>query len=91
MIPKAGKAKSDPDRGREPLDVSLTVRFNFGGQAADAVTVIDDRRVPMVGSVFANRDRIIRGFIGLLLKTGLTRPDVARRIIPGAGLLRRRK
>lgn len=81
-------AKDDKDddgspkkrRQQEPLDVSLTVRFNFGEESQDAITVIDDRRIPMVGSVFANRDRIIRNFIGLLLKTGLREPSVARKI-----------
>lgn len=84
MIAKDDESESkDGGRRRErpPLDVSLTVRFNFGERPQDAVTVIDDRRVPMVGSVFANRDRIIRGFVGLLLKTGLREPRVAKKIL----------
>ena len=78
------KDKGETPRKRrqaEPLDVSLTVRFNFGEKPADALTVIDDRRIPMIGSVFANRDRIIRGFISLLLRTGLRQPEVAKKIL----------
>lgn len=85
------KDKARAARGRaepEPLDVSLTVRFNFGEKDADAITVIDDRSVPMVGSVFANRNRIIRGFVRLLLKTGLSQPAVAGKIF---GLRGRKK
>lgn len=80
-------AKDDSDepkkrrREPQPLDVSLTVRFNFGETPEEALTVIDDRRIPMVGSVFANRDRIIRGFVSLLLKTGLRDAKVARKIL----------
>lgn len=78
MIAKDDKAKP---RKHEPLDVSLTVRFNYGETPDEAITVIDDRRIPMVGSVFANRDRIIRGFVALLLKTGLREPKVAQKIL----------
>jgi len=87
-------AKDDPESKRrrepEPLDVSLTVRFNYGERPEDAVTVIDDRRIPMVGSVFANRDRIIRSFVGLLLRTGLREPSVAKKIL-GLNPWRRKK
>ena len=91
MIPKADKDKSEKRRKPEPLDVSLTVRFNFGEQPGDAVTVIDDRRIPMVGSVFSNRDRIIRGFVSLLLKTGLTQPQVARKLFGVSRFWRKKK
>jgi hypothetical protein len=81
MIAKEDKPAGRRRRQSEPLDVSLTVRFNFGEQPEDAVTVINDRNVPMVGSVFANRDRILRGFIGLLLRTGLREPKVAKKVL----------
>lgn len=79
MIAKDRKSKEA--RRAEPLDVSLTVRFNYGADPQDTVTVIDDRRIPMVGSVFANRDRIIRSFVSLLLRTGLREPRMARRVL----------
>jgi hypothetical protein len=81
MIAKDEQQTHRKPRKAKPLDVSLTVRFNFGERPGDAVTVIDDRRVPMVGSVFANRDRIIRGFIGLLLRTCLREPKVAKKVL----------
>ena len=57
-------------RTREPMEVVLTVKMNFGDRASDAVTLIDERRVPLVGSVFENRDRIAREFVKLLVKAG---------------------
>lgn len=92
MIRKASKApeaKADaaPRRKRrprksDPLDVQLTVRFNFGEEPEDHVTVIDNRSVPMVGGLIANRDRILRGFVNLLLRTAMKQPRVARELFP---------
>src|SRR3546814_21159996 len=69
-------------REKEPLDVQLTVRFNFGAEPEDHITVIDDRRVPLVGGIIANRDRVLRGFVTLLLRTAMAQPRVAREIFP---------
>lgn len=88
MIRKARESTDDEPRRRrarrakEPLDVQLTVRFNFGAEPEDHVTVIDNRRVPMVGGLIANRDRIMRGFLQLLLRTALKQPRVARELFP---------
>src|SRR3546814_15499714 len=65
-------------REKEPLDVQLTVRFNFGAEPEDHITVIDDRRVPLVGGIIANRDRVLRGFVHLLLRTAMARSDERR-------------
>ncbi|WP_028007705.1 hypothetical protein [Solimonas flava] len=79
-------------RAAEPLDVQLTVRFNFGAAPDDHVTVINNRRVPMVGSVIANRDRILRGFVSLLIRTAMKQPRIARELFPLLTLpVRRRK
>lgn len=69
-------------REQEPLDVRLTVRFNFGAEPEDHVTVIDQRSVPLVGGIIANRDRVLRGFVNLLLRTAMAQPRVAREIFP---------
>ncbi|HVT35827.1 MAG TPA: hypothetical protein VHE37_09595 [Nevskiaceae bacterium] len=82
MIPKRSASKSRAPRRREPVNVELTVRFNFGQQPEDAVTVIDHRRIPMVDSVFRSRDAILRGFVSLLVKAGLKQPAVVRELIP---------
>lgn len=88
MIRKVADAKGKR-RGREPrlrkgdpLEVELTVSFRFGDEPDDLVTPIRERNVPMVDSVFKNRDRIIRGFIKLLFKTGLSSPKVVGHIVP---------
>lgn len=91
MIPRRSKS-SDNKPGRPakaPLEVQLTVRFNFGAEPEDAITVMNKRRLPMVNSVFANRDRIVRGFVTLLLRSGMRSPAVAREIMPLVKLLRR--
>ena len=80
--PADAETKPRKRRTREAVDVELTVRFNFGDDAEDRVTVLDGRRVPMVGSVLANRDRIIRGFMRLLLRTAAQQPRVARELFP---------
>jgi hypothetical protein len=89
-------AKSHPQETRrerrkrlqEPLDVAVTVKFKFGDEPEDAVTVMKGRSVPMVDSVFKNRDRIIKSFVGLLVKTGLNQPKVARELFPALRLFK---
>lgn len=76
---------------REPLDVRLTFKINFGATPADAVTVMNERRVPMVNSVFEHRDRIIRTFAMSLLRVGLAQPSVVREVFPAMKLLRKLK
>ena len=61
-------------RARPALDVWLTFKVNFGQQPGDAVTLVDNQRIPLAGSVFQNRDRIARGFVRLLLKAASLRP-----------------
>lgn len=78
-------------RQQEPLDIGLTVRFKFGDEPGEAVTVMNDRRIPMVDSVFKNRERIMRSFVSLLVKTGLSQPKVTREIFPALRLLGRKK
>lgn len=72
-------------RKREPLDVILTLKVNFGDSPGDAMTLIEERRVPLVGSVFDNRDRIAREFLRLLLKAGARQPSVLRALMAKRG------
>ena len=67
--------------------MQLTVAFRFGDQPDDYVTVIDDRRIPMVDSVFDRRDSIVRGFVKLLAKAAVTQPKVLREIVPALKLI----
>ena len=81
----AGAGGKRKRRGRnEPLDVKLTVAFRFGDEPEDRVTMINQRTVPMVGGLIANRSRIIRGFVALLTRTALTQPRLARQLFPFA-------
>lgn len=83
IISKAiGRARARA-RKRRPLDVILTFKMNFGDDPREAMTLIDQRRVPLVGSVFENRDRIAREFLRLLVKAGTRQPRVMRRILGG--------
>lgn len=83
--PEAPKRqRSRPERlgKREPLEVELTVSFKFGDEPQDTKTPIRRRKVPMVDSVFKSRDKIIKSFVSLLVKTGLSTPKVAAQILP---------
>ncbi len=75
-------------RKGDPLQVELTVSFKFGDEPGDVKTPIRERQVPMVDSVFKSRDRIIKTFVGLLVKTGLSTPKVAAQIWPIARIRR---
>jgi hypothetical protein len=70
-----------------PIDVRLTVSFRFGDEPQDRVTVMNDRRVPLVGSIFDSRDAVLRGFSRLLLKAGAMQPRVAAELLPLLKLL----
>ncbi len=85
MISKAAEPRSRKRRKAsetEPLAVELTVRFRFGDEADDVVTPLRERKVPMVNSVFQNRDRILRAFVALMFKAGLSSPKVVGQLWP---------
>ncbi len=91
MISKAGRSKRVARPRNEPLEVDLTVRFRFGDEPEDTVTPVDQRRVPMVNSVFKNRDRILRAFVALMFKAGLSSPKVVGQLLPSTTKRRRNK
>ncbi|MFA5938768.1 MAG: hypothetical protein WC809_05380 [Sinimarinibacterium sp.] len=97
MIRKVADAQNEkPGRGKrlrkgDPLEVELTVSFRFGDEPGDRVTPIRERNVPMVDSVFKSRDRIIRSFVKLLVKTGLSSPKVVGHIVPLGSRRRQQK
>lgn len=74
----------------EPLDVELTLSFRFGDEPDDKVTMIDQRSIPMVGSVFEKRDVLVRNFVSLMLKASARQPKVLKELLPALRLLRRR-
>ena len=81
-------AKTRSRGRREPLDIQLTLKFNFGSEPADVITVMDNKNVPMVGSIFEHRDRLVRMFTTLLVKNSLSSPKVIRELFPALRAMR---
>lgn len=67
----------------------VSLRFIFGDEPGENVRMIDDRRVPLVGSLFENRDRILRSFAMLMLRAGMVQPKVIAEIFPAFRLFSR--
>lgn len=87
---KAPKTKrSLMRRKREPLEVRLTVDVIFGDQPGERVTMINDRPIPMVTDIFEVRDTVMRQFILLMLRAGMTQPKVVAELVPAVRLLPR--
>lgn len=87
----SGRRRKSKAGREEPLEVDLTLAFRFGDEPKDTVTVINNRRVPMIGSIFDSRDAILRGFVNNMLKAGVTQPKVLAEMVPALKLLRRRR
>lgn len=89
MIAKPANAKPKrPRRPKTPMELQLTVSFRFGDEPNDRITVLDNRRVPLVGSIFDSRDAIVRGFLRMVMKAAAMQPKVARELLPALRLLR---
>lgn len=88
---RIARNKSERLKKGQPLEVELSVSFKFGAEPDDLITPIRQRKVPMVDSVFKNRDRIMRQFAALLFKTGMASPKVVGRVLPVPSPLRRQK
>jgi len=67
-----------------PLEVRLTLAFRFGDEQDDQITMMNDRSIPMVGSVFRYRDRIARQFTMLFVRAGASLPKVRAELLPAA-------
>lgn len=76
-------------RKQEPLEVRVSLDFVFGDKPDERVTMLDDRKVPFVGTVYDNRDRIMRNFVLLLLRAGATQPKVISELVPAVKLLKK--
>ncbi|MGB1556339.1 MAG: hypothetical protein ACPHCJ_01010 [Oceanococcaceae bacterium] len=77
-------------RRQKAMEVRLTVVVAFGSAEEDRVTVIDDRRIWMVGSIFQYRDRIAKLAMATLIRAALMQPKVAARILPGLSAVAQR-
>lgn len=90
MTARTGEGQRRRSR-KEPLEVRLSLRVTFGDGPGEAVQMLDDQRVPLVGSVFENRDRILRAFSMQMLRAGVRQPMVIKEIFPAYRLLARLK
>ncbi|GAC1620826.1 MAG: hypothetical protein NVS9B10_02940 [Nevskia sp.] len=81
------KPRSARRRAQEPLEVKLSLRYRFGDEPGDTVTMMDDRAIPMVESVFKNRDKILRGLAMTLIRAGASQPKVLSEMVPALKLL----
>ena len=91
MVAKTTKsaALKSSKKKPEPLEVRLTLSYKFGDEPDDSVTIMNNRAVPMVNSVFDNRDRILRGLVVTLLKAGASQPKVMREVFPAIKVLKK--
>lgn len=71
-------------REKQPLDVRLTMRVRFGEQPDEQVTVVNDRRLRLVGSAFKYRDRAINFLVYEVLRAGARQPKVYGGLAPAA-------
>lgn len=81
MIQKARSGRRSR-RQQEPLDVELSLTVRFGDEPDESVTLMNQRKVPMVNSVFHYRDRILRQMSVLIFRAGMTQPKVVRELFP---------
>lgn len=76
-------------RKKKPLDVRLTMRVRFGESEDEQVTVVDDRRLKLIGSAFQYRDRAVNFLVYEVLRAGARQPKVYGSLAPAAaGLLK---
>lgn len=76
-------------REKKPVDIRLTMRVKFGTEPEDIVTVVDNRRLKLIGSAFKYRDKAISFFVYQVLRAGARKPRVYGRFAPAAaGVMR---
>lgn len=71
-------------RERKPVDIRLTMRVRFGTEADEQVTVVNNRRLRLIGSVFKYRDRAINFLVYEILRAGARQPKVYGGLTPAA-------
>jgi hypothetical protein len=72
-----------------PLEVTLSVRLRTGDRADQVFDLLPECRMPMVGSVFAARDRLIAQSWRLFAGALVTQPRLLRLLMPGLRSTRR--
>lgn len=65
-------------KDQEPLEVRLSFTIRTGGRDEDEYRLLQDKRVPMVGSVFQYRDRAARFLALSLMRVAAMNKSVLR-------------
>ena len=76
-------------RKKKPLDIRLTMRVRFGEAPNEQVTVVNDRRLKLIGSAFQYRDRAINFLVYEVLRAGARQPKVYGGLAPAAASMMR--
>ncbi len=71
-------------REKKPLNIRLSMRVRFGAAPDEQVTVVNDRRLKLVGSAFQYRDRAINFLVYEVLRAGARQPKVYGGLAPAA-------
>lgn len=70
-------------RKPEPVDLRLSFVVRTGDEDEDVVTILDEKELKMVGSVFQYRDKAARFLAMSLVKVAATNRKVFRQVVPG--------
>ncbi len=85
------KSKTEQRRRRrrkpQPVDIRMSFVVRTGEEPEDVVTIMDERELKMVGSVFQYRDQAARFLAMSLVKVAATNRKVFRQVVPGLKLL----
>ena len=76
---------------REPLDVRLSFVVRTGDDPGDTLTVLDEKEIKMVDSVFKYREKSQRFLAITLVRVAATNKKVMQEIVPALRLLNRLK
>ncbi len=88
---KPGTRPSRRKKPREPLDVRLSFTVRTGDEPEDTLTILDEKEIKMVDSVFSYRDKAQRFLALTLVRVAATNRKVMHEIVPALRLLNRRK
>lgn len=89
---RKGKTTTSQRRRKpEPLDVRINFVVRTGEDPEDEMTILDNKEVKMVDSVFKYRDKSARFLALTLVKVAATNKKVMQEIVPALRMLNRRK
>lgn len=79
QVPRAKAGKPRRKTAAAPLEVTLQVDVRYGVEPDDVVTIVEQRRIPLLGTLFEQRDALMRGLLRLMMKAAMATPGVLRR------------